>query len=292
VQLTRAWLRRGFATAGLVILALVMTPHTARAQGITLGEIFELHRSGVSARQILRNAQEYCIAFVITDSVARVLRDSLDRNFADDLRQTCTTTSPLARIAPGTLLDVDFAVAKSLGEFVATDRLCSARFEALGLRFANRRRQGGCVIAYPADPLDGPVRIELTVSGLGTQRAAAVVLGFGRDGSEWNHYSYSIDGEQHVELCVNAREACRRVFYRARVAAVNTAPDAKNRLEVEVRGRNVSLAVNGQLMGTYVAPEAVRGGIVLGVGPFTNVLLEKLVVRSIAAESPVLGARE
>ena len=208
-----------------VVFAMATTARPARAQGLTLAELVDLRRNGVSPRQILRNAEEYCISFVITDSVARVLRDSVDASIVDRLRQICTTAAPLARIAPGTLLDVDFRVASSLGEFVSTDRLCSARFEERGLRFINRRRQGGCVIGYPSDPLDGAVRMELTVSGLGAQRSAAVVLGFGRSGVEWNHYSFSIDAEQRIELCVNTRDACRRLFYRTHVAAVNKDPN-------------------------------------------------------------------
>ncbi|HEX6049650.1 MAG TPA: hypothetical protein VFZ21_10280 [Gemmatimonadaceae bacterium] len=290
--------------AAIAVAALIRAPRPATAQtpvaqapvqqapvqqdaaqpGITLAEMIELKRSGVSSRQILRSAQTYCIAFLLSDSVARIIGDSLDQTMVEPLRQACTTESAIAHVEPGTLLDADFGRASAIREFVSQDRLCSVRYERPGLRFANRRQGGGCVIGYPSDAVDGELRIELTVSDLASRRTNTVVLGFGRIREEWNHYSYSIDAQQQVELCVNVRTTCRRLLQRARVAAVSVQPGAKNRLEVELRGRNIHLGVNGQRVATYVADAPVTGTLVLGTGANSSVIFERLTVRDLIGE--------
>lgn len=272
------------AVFGVAIAAF--TPHAASAQqGLTVDELIEMRKKGVSARQVLRYIQEYCIAFVMNDSIGRVVLDAGgDQQLVAGLKTACTTEAPLARIVPGMLLDVDLSVASSLGEFASGDRLCTARFEKTGLRFANQRRNGGCVIGYPSDPFDGPLRLELTISDLGAMRSGAVVLGFGRVGEAWNHYAFTIDADQHAELCVNLRESCRRLLQRSRVTSIQTARGAKNKIEIEIRDRQISLAINGQPLASYNAEDPVAGTLVLGVGPLTSVLFEKLTAQSLIGE--------
>jgi hypothetical protein len=282
----------GLLGAGLTILALTPSATHAQAQGLTLDEVVEMQHRGVSTRQMLRSAQEYCIAFMLTDSTLRVLRAAgAEQQLLDGLRQTCTTEAPLARMQPGMLLDVDFSKASALGEFTAEDGLCTARFARNGLRFENRRREGGCVIGYPSDPLEGPVRIELTMSDLGAQRPGTVVLGFGRDGDGWNHYSFSIDTYQRAELCLNLGDKCRRLVARSRVTGILIQPGAKNQLVVDVRGRNLTLAVNGQQVGTYTADSPVNGGLVIGVGAMTKVVFEQLKARTLGSERTTAEVR-
>jgi hypothetical protein len=282
----------GLLGVGLAVLAIAPSRVQGQAQGLTLDEVLDMQRRGVSTRQVLRSAQEYCIAFTLSDSTLRVLRAAgAEQPLIDGLRQTCTTEAPLTHMLPGMLLDVDFAKATALGEFAAEDGLCTARFARNGLSFENRRREGGCVIGYPSDPLSGPVRIELTVSDLGNQRPGTVVLGFGRVGEQWNHYTFSIDTYQRAELCVNIDGKCRRLVGKSRVTSILIQPGAKNQLAVEVRGRNLLLAVNGQQVGTYVAETTVEGGLVIGVGPMTRVVFEQLRARSLAGERTTADVR-
>jgi hypothetical protein len=285
---------RGLGLLGATIAVLGSSPSRAQAQaqGLTLDEIVDMQHKGVSTRQMLRSAQEYCIAFTLTDSTVRALRSAgAEQQLIDGLRNTCTTEAPLTRMLPGMLLDVDFAKASALGEFTSEDALCRARFARNGLSFENRRREGGCVIGYPSDPLTGPVRIELTVSDLGNQRPAMVVLGFGRDGDQWNHYTFSIDTYQRAELCINADGRCRRILGKSRVTSILIQPGAKNQLAVEVRGRNVLLAVNGQPIGNYTADVPVTGGLVIGVGAMTRVVFEQLRARSLVGERTTAEVR-
>lgn len=275
----------GLLGAGFIVLTLMPSSARGQAQGLTLDEVMEMQRKGVSVRQMLRSAQEYCIAFVLTDSTLKALRAAgAEEQLIQGLRQTCTTEAPLTRMQPGMLLDVDFSKASALGEFISEDGVCTARFAPNGLRFENRRREGGCVIGYPSDPLEGPVRIEMTISDLGAPRPATVVLGFGRQGEEWNHYSFSIGSDQRAELCVNVGDKCRRLVSRSRVTGILTQPGAKNQMAVEVRGRSILLAVNGQQIGTFTADGPVTGGLVLGVGPMTHVIFEQLKARSLVGE--------
>lgn len=282
----------GLLGASVIVLGLVPSIARAQAQGLTLDEVVDMQRHGVSNRQVLRSAQEYCIAFMLSDSTLKVLRAAgADQQLIDGLRQTCTTEAPLARMLPGMLLDVDFSKASALGEFAAEDGLCTARFARNGLSFENRRREGGCVIGYPSDPLEGPVRIELTMSDLGAQRPGTVVLGFGREGDGWNHYTFSIDTYQRAELCINQGGKCRRLVSRSRVTAILIQPGAKNQLAVEVSGKNVVLAVNGQQVGTYAADAPINGGLVIGVGAMTKVVFEQLKARTLAGERTTAVAR-
>lgn len=290
--MTSRRLERGLTAAVFGVAIAAVLPCVASAQqGLTLDELLEMRRKGVSSRQVLRYVQEYCIAFVMSDSIGRLVSDAGgDAQLVAGLRTACTTEAPLARIVPGMLLDADLSVASALGEFSSADRLCTARFEKTGLRFANQRRSGGCVIGYPADPLDGPLRLELTVTDLGALRTGLVVLGFGRVGDEWNHYAFSIDAEQHAELCVNVRESCRRLLSRARVTSIQTARGAKNRMQVEIRDRQIALAINGKPLATYSADSPIVGTLVLGVGPRTSVILERLSARSLVGEQSTARA--
>ena len=286
MRLTTRRLARGFAAAIFGVAMVAATPRVASTQqGLTIDELLEMRKKGVSSRQVLRYVQEYCIAFAMNDSIGHLVTDAGgDAQLVAGLRSACTTEAPLAHIVPGMLLDADLSVASALGNFASSDRLCTARFEKSGLRLSNQRRNGGCVIGYPADPFDGPLRIELTISELGSPQKGAAVLGFGRDGEAWNHYAFSIDSDHRAELCVNVRDTCRRLLARTRVTSIQTARGNKNRMQVEIRGRQVSLAINGQPLATYNAESPVVGTLVLGVGPLTSVVFERLSAQSLIGE--------
>jgi len=286
VRVTSRRFRRGLGAAIFGVACVAGLPRAAAAQqGLTVDEVVEMRKKGVSTRQVLRYVQEYCLAFSMNDSIGRLVKDAGgDAELVAGLKTTCTIEAPIVHIAPGTLLDADMTANSGVGEFSSPDGLCTAHFEKGGLRFTNKRRTGGCVIGYPTDPLDGPVRLTLAIADLGTQRSSSVALGFGRVGNDWNHYAFSIGADQHAELCLTIRETCRRLVTQSRVASIQTGPGAKNRLDVEIRNRQISLSINGQPLAIYDAPAAVTGTLVLGVGPLTSVVFEKLSAQSLVGD--------
>ena len=70
----RSGVRGLAALTTVVLLAAAASPCAAQSQGITLTEVIQLQRGGVSNRQILRSATEYCRAFNVTDEVVGMLR--------------------------------------------------------------------------------------------------------------------------------------------------------------------------------------------------------------------------
>lgn len=276
----RAALRVALGAAGLA-LAVLAVPTRARAQAdaLTLNEVLDLRRRGVSNRQILRAASDYCVAFAVTDSVERAIAQSGgDSALVSGLRTACG--APTTRVAPGVLVDDDISGGRSLGAFVSSDQLCMARLESHGVRIENRRRRGGCVIAYPSDPVSGNVRIALTMSDLLGGRDAQVVLGFGRSDS-WDQYSIVVSGAGRVEMCRAEREGCKSLITRVGVTNVRAGPETTNELAVEIRGRVIQLFVNGERLGEYQAPEPPSGGLVLGVGASSSAVFRHLSVRQL-----------
>jgi hypothetical protein len=320
----QARLRWPFPVAMRLTIAMMCSaglggvPSVLRAQGdaLTLSEILDLHRRGVSSRQILRGAQQYCVAFTVTDSVERALMAAgADTALVTGVREACVATSPAARLEPGVLLDDDFTATSMPGlrAFTAADRLCAVRPSPTGrgLRVENRRTALGCAIEYPfevgghtGDASDtsaaGGVRVELTVAELGGGRGAAVVLGFGKAGRSWDQYSFALTSEGRVELCLSAGGRCERLLSEKRAApaapngpigpsgpAVPGGPAgpggaeradhaAESRLAVEIRGREVSLYVDGAPVGTYSAGKVVAGGLSLGVGAHSTAVFRRL----------------
>ncbi len=172
----------GLVSACVLTLAASAPALPGQANALSLSEVLSLQQRGVSARQILRSARDYCIAFTVTDSIGRALAAAgADTMLLSGLRDACVV-KPSPPLPPGVLLDDDF---KSAGLFAAGDHLCAVRPDARGLRIENRR-ETGCAIAYPLALDSGDVRLELSVAELAGNARATVVLGFGKDSVSWD----------------------------------------------------------------------------------------------------------
>jgi hypothetical protein len=258
----------------------------AQSPALTLAEVLELRTQGVSSRQILRNAKQYCISFTVDDSIRKQLDAAgADSALVTGLRSTCSTREHLAAPAlpSDVVLNDDFSRGGGRGGFKLGDRRCSVHADSTALRLENRARDIVCVTGYPSDPLDDNVRIELTVNRLGANRQGLVVLGFGRDPDLVGQYSLSVTADRRVELCRTDGAACQRLVYRTGIAAVKTGAADENRIAVEVRGRRITVIINGQTIDSYTTNRNVSGALSLGVGPGTNVDVTHVVARRLAA---------
>lgn len=267
------------AFCGLAVLLAAAGPARAQTEALSVDDVLGLRQRGVSTHRILYYAHTYCVSFVLTDSIEKLLRDAgADGVLLDGLRTTCTTEAPLTRHTAGTLLDVDFASAQGLPGSSSTDGLCSATFERDGLRFDNRRRDAACLIDYPSDSIPGNASLELTVRGLATSYHEVAVLGFGHPTGQAVHYLLSIGRDQRVRLSWNGASSSRTLLDRY-ASGIGAAPSGQDVVRVEVRGRVLTVVVNGATVGFAEAPDEVGGGLMLGVGPRTNVAFEHLRVR-------------
>jgi hypothetical protein len=290
-----SWRPNGWGTslAAAVISAAFIPLPTLGAQtpALTLAEVLELRNQGVSSRQILRSAREYCIAFTVNDSIERQLGAAgADSALVTGLRTACSkaTTTP-ARPTPtpsansDIVLDDDFTRSTGRSGFTLNDRRCSSRLDSTGLRLEYKDREGVCVIGYHSAPLDDNVRIELSVSRLGAYRLGLVVLGFGRDpGVQGQQYSFSVTADRKVELCRADGGTCQRLIYKTGVSAVHGGASDDNVLAVEIRGRRMTLIVNDATIGSYTTNANISGGLSLGVGPGTSLTIKKLVARRLS----------
>jgi hypothetical protein len=266
----------------LACVAGLVSPTAVHAQGdaLTLTEILKLRRRGVSNRQVLRAAQEYCVAFTVTDSIERaLLAVGADTGLLTGLRRSCVSMSPSVQLAPGVLVDDNFTTMSGLRAFTATDRLCTASPIGRGLQVENRRGRLGCAIDYPLEVGDTAVRVELTVAEVQGKPAAMVALGFGKDRDSWDQYSFGITNENLFELCVSVGGRCQRLLFQRRMNPLWTERSPETRLAVEIRGRELSLFIDDQRVGTYSAPKVVVGNISLGVGPRTTAVFSRLRVK-------------
>lgn len=281
-----AWGREARLFAVVVVIAAGAPCALAQSApaGLTLAEVLDLHRSGVSDQQIVRAAHSYCLSFVVSDSVARTLSTAgVGTTLLDSLRATCAATPQRPPLPPGVLLDDDLATTSGIVAFVAPDGLCRATVERAGLRIANQRKRAGCVIGYPSDSVSGAIRIELTVGPLLGADDPQVVLGFGRSADRWNQYTFSVTLTGHVELCRSSSTDCRTLTSRVSRGVVNIGPEVDNVLAVELRPGSIALFVNDEHVGDYLPDGAVRGGIVVGVGPASSVVFRRLRVRTLDA---------
>ncbi len=281
---TSRCLRRALGRAALAACALtpavVPAQLHAQAEALTLSEVLDLRRRGVSTRQILRNAQQYCVAFTVTDSVERALLASgADSVLVGGIRKACIVAPPSVESLSGVLLDDNFAAASTLGRLAASDRLCTVNPADKGMRIDNRRPELGCAIAYPFEVGDGDVRIELTMTELGRDGRAAAVFGFGKSNASWEQYSFRMTADNHFELCAGSDGACRRLLFDKRRASPSPVPPADSRMAVEIRRREILLYINDERVGAYLASRPVTGGLSVGVGPRTTAVFNRLVVR-------------
>jgi hypothetical protein len=277
--LARGGALRSFAAVAAFALALALPLATARAQAkaLTLAEVIDLRQHGVSTRQILRSAREYCIAFALTDSVRRELADSgADTLLVGGLGDACSTVRTAPRPTAVPLIDDEFAHTSATQAFAWGDRRCRAYFETGGVRVANTSSDVICSMRYPSVDLSSSVHLELTVSQLGSTRSGVVYLGFGRVGNSPNHYAVSVGSDRKVALCWNADRQCSPLVSKNAVEAVQAGGDDNNVIAVEVRGQQILVSVNGTPVASYIADNEVVGRVSLGVGPGTSVLLVRL----------------
>jgi hypothetical protein len=254
----------------MLALALITFPAAVRAQAkaLSLAEVIDLRQQGVSSRQILRNAKEYCIAFAVTDSVRHELSVAgADSMLVGGLNDVCTTVR--APVPP--LIDDAFATSSTSNGFTWSNPRCRARFEADGVRVENSATDALCMIRYPSLDLPPQMQLDLEIAELGEKPTGSVILGFGRQERSGNYYSLTVGADHRVELCWNADRACSPLVTLSRVGAVQTEPGTKNHLTVEVRGQEIALIVNGTTIGQYTADNEVTGRVLIGVGPQTAV---------------------
>lgn len=260
---------------GVLVLALLLAamPPVARAQSkaLSLAEVIDLRQHGVSSRQILRNAREYCIAFSLSDSVRRQLTVAgADTLLMGGLSDVCTTVRPVVPPLPA-IIDDAFATSNTSQGFTWSNPRCRARFDADGVRVENSGRVELCMIRYPSVDLPQNVHLDFEVAGLGAMPGGSVILGFGRQERSGNYYSLNVSADRRVALCWNSDRACSELMTWTGVGAVQTDSAGVNHIAVEVRGQDISLLVNGTTVGQYTADNTVTGRVMIGVGPLTSV---------------------
>jgi hypothetical protein len=269
----------GIVAATAVALGAMPVPVRAQGEALTLAEVLDLRRRGVSTRRILQTAQDYCVAFAVTDSVEQELVASgADSALVGGIRQSCVVRPPV-QLPTGVLLDDDFKVLSTLGRFTAVDRLCSVRPDSGGMRLENQRRQRGCSISYPFQLADANVRVELTVAELDGDPGAAAALTLGTGVAAGDQYTFSITTQSRFELCATVGEQCRRVLSDTRAGLVRPGTQSENRIAVEIAGREINLFVNDDRVATYVAERPVAGSISVAVGPRTTAVFSRLRIR-------------
>ena len=267
------------ALIGAAVLLLAATPHTANAQlkALSLAEVIDLRQHGVSSRQILRSAKEYCIAFSVDDSVRRQLSVAgADTLLVGGLSNVCTTAKPIERPAAPPIIDDEFAQSSTSQGFTWSNPRCKARFENEGVRMENTSTDALCMVRYPSLDMPADVKLDLEVSQLGLTQHGSVLLGFGRQDRSGNYYSLNVNADRHVELCWNADRSCNSLVKLSDVAAIQTEQNTINHVSVEVRGQEILLLINDKRVGSYMADALVGGKLMVGVGPQTSLLLVRL----------------
>ena len=274
-----ASLRRRAARVVAVVTLVAIAPIArlgAQTKALTLAEVIDLRKNGVSTRQILRSAREYCISFVMSDSVRRELSVAgADTMLVGGLVDVCSTQRA-ARPALPPLIDDEFARTSASQAFAWSDRRCKARFDSSGVRLENTSSDAQCMMRYPSAELAANVRIELTVAQLGATPNGVALLGFGRSGNATNHYAVSIGADRRVELCWNADRVCSPLVRRATLPEVKLGPGDANQIAVEIRDRDILVFVNGVAVANYAADGPVTGRLSLGVGPRTSLVALRL----------------
>ena len=271
LPLARRWMIP-CVTAAILMSAAVAPVLPAQASGLTLAEVVGLRQQGVSPQRILRSAREYCVAFALTDSARRALGAAgADSVLIVGLRDVCRSAPP-RQSAPATLIDEDFSGNSTVDELLWDESACAMHPERNGLRLQNTSRQGACIVGYPTGPLRGDVRIQMVVADLGMSSGAIALFGFGLQPNTQGQLSLSVTADRRVELCRAAQTHCERLFYAERVSAVHDGRTATNLIGVEIRGREVSIVINGQTIGKYTSDQDLSGGVTFGVGPGSNLL--------------------
>jgi len=133
-----------------------------------------------------------------------------------------------------------------------------------------------CMVRYPSADLPANVRVDLDVAQLASSRTGSVVLGFGRQQRSGNYYTLSVSADRHLELCWNSDRQCNSLLKIADVKAVHGDANASDRVTVEIRGQDMALLVNDIRVAQYTGDVPITGGLMVGVGPQTSLLLVRL----------------
>lgn len=268
------------ALIGATALLLAAMPRTARAQlkALSLAEVIDLRQHGVSSRQILRNAREYCIAFSLDDSARRQLTVAgADTLLLGGLSNVCSTVhAPERPPEAPPIIDDEFAQSSTSQGFTWSNPRCKARFETEGVRMENTSNDAMCMVRYPSLDMPADVKVDLEISQLGATQHGSVLLGFGRQDRSGNYYSLSVSADRHVELCWNADRSCNSLVKLSDVSAIETEPNTANHVSVEVRGQEILLLINDKRVASYMADALVGGKLMVGVGPQSSLLLVRL----------------
>lgn len=267
--------REGLFVAAVLLLGMPAIVF-GQAKALSLAEVMDLRDHGVSSRQILRNAREYCIAFSLDDSVRRQLTVAgADTLLIGGLSGVCTTVRPEAKPLPP-LIDDEFAESSTSQGFTWSNPRCRARFEANGIRMENTGTEVMCMVRYPSADLPANVRVDLDLNQLASVKTGTVMLGFGRQQRSGNYYSLSVSADRHLELCWNSDRQCSSLLKIADVKAVHEEPSATDRVSVEIRGQDIALLVNDTRVAQYTGDATITGGLMVGVGPQTTLVLVRL----------------
>ena len=271
--------RLGRLVFGATALLLSATPLRAQSavKALSLGEVLDLRQHGVSSRQILRSAREYCIAFSLDDSVRRQLTVAgADTMLVGGLSDVCSTAKPPEKPPVPPIVNDEFAISNTSQGFTWTNPRCKARFENEGVRMEDASNDALCIVRYPSAEMPSDVRLDLEISQLGLMQHGSVLLGFGRQERSGNSYSVSVSADRQVELCWNADRACSSLLKVSAVDAVQTDANGTNHVIVELRGQEISLLVNDKRIGQYTADAPVVGKLMIGVGPQTSLVFVRL----------------
>jgi len=272
--------------AAAVLLLGMPAIALGQSKALSLAEVMDLHDHGVSSRQILRDAREFCIAFSLDDSVRHQLTVAgADTLLIGGLSGVCTTVRPEAKPLPP-LIDDEFAESTTSQGFTWSNPRCRARFEANGIRMENTGTEVMCLVRYPSADLPANVRVDLDVNELASVKSGTVMLGFGRQQRSGNYYSLSVSADRHLELCWNSDRQCSSLLKIADVKAVHGEPGASDRLSVEVRDQDIALLVNDTRVAQYTGDATITGGLMVGVGPQTSLVLVRLRVTPLPAAVP------
>jgi hypothetical protein len=276
---------RAAIVAGAIGLLFSAAPKLAAqaATPLTVAELLELQRQGVSSSQILRNATSYCIAFVMTDSVARVLTSAgADSTLVVGLRTVCNAKDQASPPAPSTadlVIEDAFRARGRVARLLWSDPTCSIKADSSGLHIENKKRETDCVIAYPSDPLEPLIRIEVEYTALRGGDQSVLLFGFGRNQSAPGEYSLSVRADRRMELCYREGSSCRRLVSKPSIPSLHAEADSLNRIAVEIHGREITLLANDVAVGNYRGKTDVTGTLNLGAGPNTTVIVTHIQAR-------------
>jgi hypothetical protein len=269
--------RRALLSATALLLAATPLRAQSAVKALSLTEVIDLRQHGVSSRQILRNAREYCIAFSVDDSVRRQLTVAgADTLLVGGLSNVCSTARPPEKPPVPPIVDDEFAVSSTSQGFTWANPRCKARFESEGVRMEDASADALCIVRYPSRDMPADVRLDLEIAQLGLTQHGSVLLGFGRQERSGNYYSVSVSADRQVELCWNADRACSSLFKVSSVDAIQTDANATNHVIVELRGQEISLLVNDKRVGQYTADGPIAGKLMVGVGPQTSLVFVRL----------------